>query len=355
MRSMKNRCAVRHARGAVSDCLCALFSVAGLILGGCGERGQPAATAPTVASEAAAPVLEITGDDEFRGTFAEGEGVRRVVTVRNRGSEAVTLAIPAKSCACVKSELAKDTLAPGESTTLSFEAPASIAQFGGDEVTHWVALAAMGPSSSEPVDLARLPLRFRSARDWRAVPGTLEAIASIGEPFEIEAFVHSASGLAIEDFRVGACTIAGVEGRAERIGPSLWRVVMSGRLDSVGLHEGYLEVEPLYRKGQRFSFPVTLRTEAAVRCEPAGVVIEGTAATEFRVADLPETRRGAPLHAVVSPPNDRITISAVEGAQSTVFEIRTTALDADYGGAVEVRDNDGVLVARVPLAVFRGR
>ena len=355
MRSMKNRCAVRHARGAMSDCLCALFSVAGLILAGCGERAQPAATAPTVASEAAASVLEITGDDEFRGTFAEGEGVRRVVTVRNRGSEAVTLAIPAKSCACVKSELAKDTLAPGESTTLSFEAPASIAQFGGDEVTHWVALAAMGPSSSEPVDLARLPLRFRSARDWRAVPGTLEAIASVGESFEIEAFVHSASGLAIEDFRVGSCTIAGVEGRADRIGPSLWRVVMSGRLDSVGLHEGYLEVEPLYRKGQRFSFPVTLRTEAAARCEPAGVVIEGTAATEFRVAALPETRRGAPLHAVVSPPNDRITISAVEGAQSTVFEIRTTALDADYGGAVEVRDNNGVLVARVPLAVFRGR
>ena len=213
----------------------------------------------------------------------------------------------------------------------------------------------MGPSSSEPVDLARLPLRFRSARDWRAVPGTFEAIASVGEPFEIEAFVHSASGLAIEDFRVGSCTIAGVKGRAERIGPSLWRVVMSGRLDSVGLHEGYLEVEPLYRKGQRFSFPVTLRTEAAARCEPAGVVIEGTAATEFRVADLPATRRGAPLHAVVSPPNDRITISAVEGAQSTVFEIRTTALDADYGGAVEVRDNNGVLVARVPLAVFRGR
>jgi hypothetical protein len=38
-----------------------------------------------------------------------------------------------------------------------------------------------------------------------------------------------------------------------------------------------------------------------------------------------------------------------------VFEVRTTALDADYGGAVEVRDNNGVLVARVPLAVFRGR
>jgi hypothetical protein len=353
MRSMKNRCAVRHARGAMSDCLCALFSVAGLILAGCRERGQPAA--PVVAAEAAAPLLEITGDDEFRGTFAEGEGVRRAVTVRNRGSEAVTLAIPAKSCACVKTELASGTLAPGESTTLSFEAPASIAQFGGDEVTHWVALVAMGPSSSEPVDLARIPLRFRSARDWRAVPGTLEAIASVGESFEIEAFVHSASGLAIEDFRVGSCTIEGVEGRAERIGPSLWRVVMSGRLDSVGLHEGYLEVEPLYRKGQRFSFPVTLRTEAAARCEPAGVVIEGTAATEFRVADLPETRRGAPLHAVVSPPNDRITISAAEGAQSTVFEIRTTALDADYGGAVEVRDNNGVLVARVPLAVFRGR
>jgi hypothetical protein len=355
MRSMKNRCAVRHARGAISARLCILLAAAGPALAGCGERAQPAATAPAVASETAAPLLEITGDDEFRGTFAEGEGVRRVVTVRNRGSEAVTLAIPAKSCACVKSELAKDTLAPGESTTLSFEAPASIAQFGGDEVTHWVALAAMGPSSSEPVDLARIPLRFRSARDWRAVPGTLEAIASVGNPFEIEAFIHSASGLEIEDFRVGSCTIAGVEGRAERIGPSLWRVVMSGRLDSVGLHEGYLEVEPLYRKGQRFSFPVTLRTEAAARCEPAGVVIEGTAATEFRVLDLPETRRGAPLHAVVSPPNDRIMISPVDGAQRAVFEIRASGLEADYGGAVEVRDDNGALVARVPLAVFRGR
>lgn len=322
-------------------------------LGACGGQGQPNATMPAEAD--ARRVLQISGDDEFRGTFAEGEGVRRVVTVRNRGSETVTLAIPAKSCACVKSELGSGTLAPGQSTTLSLEAPASIAQFGGDEVTHWVAVTATVPSSPDPVDLARLPMRFRSARDWRAVPGSLEAIVPVGEPIALEAFVHSASGLEIEDFRVGSCTVGGLEGRAERIAPSLWRVVMSGRLDSVGLHEGYLEVEPLYRKGQRFSFPVTLRTEAAARCEPAGVVIEGTAATEFRVTDLPETRRGTPLRALVSPPNDRITISSVEGAPSAVFEIRASGLEADYGGAVEVRDNNGVLVARVPLAVFRGR
>ncbi len=147
----------------------------------------------------------------------------------------------------------------GGSTTVSLEAPASVAQFGGDEVTHWVAFTATDPSSPEPVELVKLPLRFRSARDWRAVPGTLEAIVPVGEPFELEAFAHSASGLEIRDFRVGSSTIAGIAGRAERIGPSLWRVALSGTLDRVGLHEGYLEVEPLSRKGQRFSFPLALR------------------------------------------------------------------------------------------------
>ncbi len=368
MRLKNSSVAERGARVALPVFVGALLVIVHAALGGCGGGDQIAPAVAQFASGAAAlevpnvaadpessafiRVLELIGDEEFRGTFAEGESVRRAVTLRNLGAEAVTLSVPAKSCGCVKSDLATTLLPPGQATLLSLETPASVAQFGSDEVAHWVEVVALNASSPEPIDHIRVPIRFRSSRDWHALPGSLDAIVRVGESIEVEAFVGSISGTEIEEFRVGSCSIRGMTAHAERAGPSLWRVILCGRIAEMGTHEGYLEVEPMYRKGERFNFPVRLRVKSAACSEPAGIVLNGASAREFCLSKLPTRCAPDALSASIVPPNNAITLAPIPG-RGTAFKVRAAALDADYGGAIEVRDGEGVLVAQIPLAVFR--
>lgn len=293
-------------------------------------------------------VLRLEGDVEFRGEYGEGESVSRVVRVRNISDAPVGFRVLAKSCGCVTTDLSASVIPAGEVLEVVLRTPATVGHQN-DHVTHWVGVGAFREQNL--LGVQTLSLSYKSARDWRVIPGVLGGMVPIGEEFEFECFAQSAGGDAIELVRVGECSIAGLSGRAERVAESIWRVVLSGRLRDFEEHRGTLAVELVYSKGDTVHIPVDLRAVGQRLTDRPSVIMDVGGAPQVLELTLGGVQRSDVRSVRVNPPSDAVRVlQTLDGGRR---QVRVEAVGTDsYGGVIELCDAAGVPMARVPIAIL---
>tara|TARA_R110002049_G_scaffold72490_2_gene187239 strand:- start:284371 stop:285687 length:1317 start_codon:yes stop_codon:yes gene_type:complete len=140
------------------------------------QSQQPEATA----------VVELADEPRHDfGVMAPGDEGEHAFTIKNVGSEPLTLRIGATSCKCTLGSLEKDSLAPGEQTdvTLSWTVKTDASEFSQSAQLHT-------NDPSQPV--INLAVTGRVVREIEMVPKALSfgEIAS-GEPIELNAKVYN--------------------------------------------------------------------------------------------------------------------------------------------------------------------
>lgn len=297
--------------------------------------------------------LQVEGGAEYCGEFGEGDLVRRTVTLKNCGGQAVRLRVLAASCGCVNAELEQTELNPGEKTKLTVSTHALAGQMN-PLVQHWAALGVFPGQATEPAVVEQIPLNFRVNRDWRVLPGIMYAISQVGESIVLEAYVQSASGEAIPAVHVDQCSIPYLKASTERISESVWRIIVTGTVREIGELRGTLPMEIVYPRGSKVRLPISICGMSRVTFDPSGVAITPSGIGQMRVVRVRLFgSEGAMLTARVWPPTIGVrAILSADGFMDVVFD---GTLNDDYGGSIELCLRDGTVIGRLPLSVLSQR
>jgi hypothetical protein len=322
------------ARRVMMSTIGALFagSIALVLAAGCGSENSPQATQSSVGAQSSAAVkneIVIDGEAEYRGVFGEGNDVTRTVAIRNNGKEPVIVRVLSRSCGCLKATLDAVRLEPGKEAALRLSTSAAAGP--GAIQQQWAGLGVYAGGTAEPVLVERVTLSYRAARDWRVVPGVLTGIAPIGSEIEIEAYVQSSSDTPIKGVAVGECDVHGFTGSAEQVAPAIWRVTLTGKLDSLAEMRGSLPIEIQYEHGTKVRIPVSLRGLNSGSFDPPGVVIDESAArrtlhVKFDMLGL----RANHLEVRVVPESSALRVGT-DAAGAFTLTLESGVL-TDYGG-----------------------
>lgn len=288
----------------------------------------------------------IGGDEAFRGTYPEGDEVVRLVSIHNETRATITTRVLSSTCGCLKSAIDESLLVSGATATLRLS---TFAAAGTQTIqSAWVAVGFFGDGETIPFEVQKVALQYQAARDWRIAPSEFTGVARVGEPFQFEAYVSSASQTLIDDVRVEALDGSAIECSAVRVQPFLWRITVRGISLALGDIISSVGVELKFPHSAKVRMPIKVRVVNREAFNPTGILLtrSGARQTVHIAIGSPSARL---LRAVLDPPCSDVEVSVVDS--NTVVVELDAGLSLQYGGRVEVRDQTGNLIGEFPVSI----